>query len=242
MRLAGLMAAAAIASGLGSTGLAQDLTVGVSWGDFREERWKADEAGIKGALAAAGAAYVSADAQGSSSKQLADVDRLIAGGADALIVLAEDAGAIGPAIDAADGKRIPVVAYDRLIEDPRVFYLGFDSVKVGRMQAREVLKQAPEGNYAMIKGAAVDPNADILRDGQQQVLQEALDTGRIRIVGEAYTNAWLPANAERSMAQILTRNDNEVDAVVASNDDIAGGVVAALTAQGLEGSQDLTLR
>ena len=224
-----------MASLLATTGLAQDLTVGVSWADFREERWKADEAGIKGALEAAGADYISADAQGSSAKQLADVERLITDGADALIILAEDAATIGPAIDTAAGKRIPVVAYDRLIEDPRAFYLTFDNVKVGRMQAREVLKQAPEGNYAMIKGPPTDPNADILRHGQQQVLQEAVDTGRIRIVGEAYTDGWLPANAQRNMAQILTRNNNEVDAVVASNDDLAGGVVAALTAQGLEG-------
>jgi D-xylose transport system substrate-binding protein len=37
------------------------------------------------------------------------------------------------------------------------------------------------------------------------------------------------------MEQILTANDNQVDAVVASNDGTAGGVVAALTAQGMEG-------
>jgi D-xylose transport system substrate-binding protein len=37
------------------------------------------------------------------------------------------------------------------------------------------------------------------------------------------------------MEQILTANDNKVDAVVASNDGTAGGVIAALTAQGLQG-------
>ena len=37
------------------------------------------------------------------------------------------------------------------------------------------------------------------------------------------------------MEQILTANDNKVDAVVASNDGTAGGAVAALTAQGLDG-------
>jgi D-xylose transport system substrate-binding protein len=57
--------------------------------------------------------------------------------------------------------------------------------------------------------------------------------GDITIVGEAYTDGWLPANAQRNMEQILTAQNNEVDAVVASNDGTAGGVVAALTAQGM---------
>jgi hypothetical protein len=87
----------------------------------------------------------------------------------------------------------------------------------------------------MIKGSPTDPNADFLRGGQQEVLQAAIDAGDITIVGEAYTDGWLPANAQRNMEQILTANDNNVDAVVASNDGTAGGVVAALTAQGMEG-------
>jgi D-xylose transport system substrate-binding protein len=103
------------------------------------------------------------------------------------------------------------------------------------MQARAVLEQAPEGNYVMIKGSATDPNADFLRGGQQEVLQPAIDSGAVTIVGEAYTDGWLPANAQRNMEQILTQQNNEVDAVVASNDGTAGGVVAALTAQGMEG-------
>jgi len=74
-----------------------------------------------------------------------------------------------------------------------------------------------------------------LRGGQQEVLQDAIDRGDIKIVAEAYTDGWLPANAQRNMEQILTAQDNKVDAVVASNDGTAGGVVAALTAQGMEG-------
>src|ERR1700744_5558675 len=38
------------------------------------------------------------------------------------------------------------------------------------------------------------------------------------------------------MEQILTKTNNKVDAVVASNDGIAGGAIAALAAQGLAGS------
>jgi len=220
---------------MGSATLAAALTVGVSWSNFQEERWKTDEAAIKGALAAAGATYVSADAQSSSSKQLSDVESLIAQGVDAIIILAQDAQAIGPAVQAAADEGIPVVAYDRLIEDSRAFYLTFDNVEVGRMQARAVFAAMPKGNYVMIKGSGQDPNADFLRGGQQEILQAAIDKGDIKIVGEAYTDGWLPANAQRNMEQILTANDNKVDAVVASNDGTAGGVVAALAAQGMDG-------
>jgi len=219
----------------GASVFAQDLTVGVSWSNFQEERWKTDEAAIQAALEEGGAEYVSADAQSSSAKQLSDVESLIAQGVDALIILAQDTQAIIPAVQAAADAGIPVIAYDRLIEDSRAFYLTFDNIEVGRMQARAVLEAAPTGNYVMIKGSPTDPNADFLRGGQQEVLQSAIDAGDITIVGEAYTDGWLPANAQRNMEQILTQNNNEVDAVVASNDGTAGGAVAALTAQGLDG-------
>ena len=230
-----VLAAAVFSAAMATSAIAQGLTVGVSWSNFQEERWKTDEAAIKSALDAAGAKYISADAQSSSAKQLSDVESLIAQGADALIILAQDSKSIGPAVQAAADEGIPVVGYDRLIEDPRAFYLTFDNVEVGRMQARAVLAAAPKGNYVMIKGSGQDPNADFLRGGQQEVLQSAIDKGDIKIVGEAYTDGWLPANAQRNMEQILTANDNKVDAVVASNDGTAGGVVAALTAQGMEG-------
>ncbi|WP_299347621.1 D-xylose ABC transporter substrate-binding protein [uncultured Maritalea sp.] len=231
-----VMASAAVLSMcVASNALAADLVVGVSWSNFQEERWKTDEAAIKSALEAMGAEYISADAQASSSKQLSDIESLISRGANALIILAQDASAVGPAIDAATDEGIPVVAYDRLIEDSRAFYLTFDNVEVGRMQARAVLAAQPKGRYVMIKGSPTDPNADFLRGGQQEILQSAIDAGDITIVDEAYTDGWVPANAQRNMEQILTANDNGVDAVVASNDGTAGGVVAALTAQGMEG-------
>ncbi len=71
-------------------------------------------------------------------------------------------------MQAAADNASPVIAYDRLIEDPNAFYITFDNVEVGRMQAREVLAVAPEGNYVMIKGSNTDPNSDFLRGGQQK--------------------------------------------------------------------------
>lgn len=228
--LAGASAFALIAS------QASALVIGVSWSNFQEERWKTDEAAIKAQLESMGHTYISADAQSSAAKQLTDVESLIAQGANALIILAQDSDAIGPAVQKAVDEGIPVVGYDRLIENPDAFYLTFDNKEVGRMQARAVFEAQPTGNYVFIKGSAADPNADFLHSGQLEVLQAAIDSGAIRNVGEAYTDAWLPANAQRNMEQFLTANNNNIDAVVASNDGTAGGAVAALASQGLAGS------
>jgi D-xylose transport system substrate-binding protein len=232
--LAAVLAAAG-AFGALSAAHAKGETVGVSWSNFQEERWKKDEAAIKAALSAAGAKYISADAQGSNEKQLADVEALIAKGAKALIILAQDADAIGPAVAKAKEAKIPVIAYDRLIQDKDVLYITFDNIEVGRMQAREVLKAKPKGNYVFIKGSPTDPNSDFLNGGQREVLKAAMDKGDIKIVGEQYTDGWAPENAQKNMEQILTKNANKVDAVVASNDGTAGGVVAALKAQNMVG-------
>jgi D-xylose transport system substrate-binding protein len=231
-----MMAGVAMSLSLVSVAHAKDKVIGVSWSNFQEERWKTDEAAIKAALEASGDKYISADAQSSAAKQLTDVESLIAQGANALIILAQDSSAIAPAVEKAVAEGIPVVGYDRLIENKDAFYLTFDNKEVGRMEAKAVFDVKPEGNYVFIKGNGADPNADFLFAGQMEVLKDAIDAGKIKNVGEAYTDGWLPANAQKNMEQFLTANDNKVDAVVASNDGTAGGAIAALDAQGLAGS------
>jgi D-xylose transport system substrate-binding protein len=236
-----ILAAVLATVGFSSSALAEGLTVGVSWSNFQEERWKTDEAAIKAALEAAGNKYISADAQASAAKQLTDVEALIAQGANALIILAMDKDAIGPAVDKAAAEGIPVVGYDRLIEDNRAFYLTFDNKGVGRIIAETVKAAKPEGNYAIIKGDPGDPNADFLREGMEEVIGADVAAGTIKIVGETYTDGWKPEGAQANMEQILTANGNAVDAVLAENDGMAGGVIAALQAQGLTipvGGQD----
>lgn len=231
-----LLTSALVLAGFTAPTFAKDKVIGVSWSNFQEERWKTDEAAMKAAIEAAGDKYVSADAQGSASKQLTDVESLIAQKANALIILAQDSSAIGPAVEKAVAEGIPVVGYDRLIENKDAFYITFDNKEVGRLQAKGVLAAKPEGNYAFIKGSSADPNSDFLFSGQMEVLKEAMDSGKVKKVGEAYTDGWKPENAQKNMEQILTANNNKIDAVVASNDGTAGGAVAALSAQGLAGS------
>src|SRR6201993_422135 len=225
-----------LAFGLTAIGACAQTVVGVSWSNFQEERWKTDEAAIKAVLDKAGAKYISADAQNSPSKQLTDVEDLISKGANVLIILAMDSEAILPAVKKASDEGIPVIAYDRLIESPNVLYITFDNVGVGRMMAKAIEAAKPAGNYAFIKGDKGDPNADFLFSGIKEVLGPAIKAGKIKNVGESYTDGWKPDNAQKNMEQILTKNNNKVDAVVPENDGMAGGVVAALTAQGMAGS------
>src|SRR5437763_7239755 len=211
-------------------------TVGVSWNNFQEERWaRWDEPAIKAALAAGGATYISNDAKSSAETQASNVENLIAQGANVLISLAQDGTAIKPSVASAISQGIPVIAYDRLIEDPNALYITFDNVEVGRLEARAVFGAKPAGNYVIIKGNKADANADFLRGGYDDVIKDAVNSGAIKIVGETYTDNWDPSKAQTEMEQFLTQNENKVDAVLAENDGMAGGVVSALAAQGLAG-------
>jgi D-xylose transport system substrate-binding protein len=163
------------------------------------------------------------------------VDNLISQGAKALIILAQDGTAIKPSVASAVQNGVPVVAYDRLIEDKDALYLTFDNQLVGKLQAQEIFKRVPKGNYVIMKGNKADANADFLRAGYEEVIGAAVKSGDIKIVGETYTDNWDPSKAQTQMEQFLTANDNKVDAVLSENDGMAGGVVAALQAQGLAG-------
>lgn len=210
--------------------------VGVSWNNYQEERWaKWDEPAIKAAIEAGGGSYISNDAKSSAETQATNVENLISQGAKVLIILAQDGTAIKPSVATAIQNGVPVIAYDRLIEDPGALYITFDNVEVGRLEAEAVFKQAPKGNYIIIKGNKADANADFLRQGYDKVIKAAVDSGDIKIVGETYTDNWDPSKAQTEAEQFLTAANNDVQAVLSENDGMAGGVVAALTAQGLAG-------
>jgi D-xylose transport system substrate-binding protein len=234
----GASAGASAPASAGASGAATGCKVGVSWNNYQEERWaKWDEPAIKAALAAGGATYDSNDAKSSATTQASNVETLIANGAKVVIILAQDGTAIKPSVTAALNAGVPVIAYDRLIEDPKVLYITFDNVLVGNLQATAVFAAQPTGTYAVIKGNKADANADFLRSGMDQVIKPAVDSGAIKIPtgNEVYTDNWDPKNAQTEMEQILTANNNKIDAVLSENDGMAGGVIAALAAQGLAG-------
>jgi D-xylose transport system substrate-binding protein len=213
-----------------------DCVVGVSWNNFQEPRWaNFDEPAMKAAIEAGGGTYVSNDAKSSAETQASNVENLISQGANVVVILAQDGTAIIPSVQAATTAGIPVIAYDRLIEDPEVLYLTFDNQLVGEMQAQALFDIQPTGNWVIIKGNSADANADFLRGGAEKVIGEAVAAGDITIVGEDYTDNWDPANAQATMEGYLTAQDNNIDVALVQNDGMAGGVIAALDAQGLAG-------
>jgi D-xylose transport system substrate-binding protein len=220
--------------GTGSTGAAGDCTVGMSWNNYNEERWaKHDEPAMKAAIEAGGCEYISSDAGSSEEQQITDVEKLISDGADVVIILAQNTQAIKPAVEAATAEGIPVIAYDRLIEDANTFYVSFDNVLVGQLMAEVIFDLVPTGNYIIVKGNGSDANSDFLREGIESVIGDAVAAGDITICCEDYTDNWDPALAQTAVEQWLTQENNEVDAVVSENDGMATGAAAALAAQGL---------
>jgi D-xylose transport system substrate-binding protein len=228
----------------GSTATGGGCLVGVSWNNYTQERWaKADEPNIQKAVAAGGGTYTRTDAKDNSEQQLKDVDTLIAQGAKVLIILAKDAEAIKPAIAKAKAANIPVIGYDRLIEDPDVFYITFNNKKVGTIIAQEVMKAAPSGNYVIIKGDPGDANAEFLRSGMTEAgIPKLGETANgIKVVFEQNTANWDTTGARTNMDAALAQTGNKVDAVLSENDGMATGVIAALGAVGLNvpvGGQD----
>src|SRR4051794_8809460 len=233
---AGASAGASGAAG-GSAAAGNGCKVGVSWNNYSQERWKkADEPAMQKAIAAGGGSYIRADANDKAEQQLTDIDSLINQGAKALIVLAKDSEAIKPAIAKATAAKIPVIAYDRLIEDPNTFYITFDNKKVGTLMAETLKKLVPSGAYTIILGAETDPNSAFLRSGMTEAgIPKLGDTsGPIKVVFEKNTDNWDTTNAKNNMEQALAANNNKMDAVLSENDSMATGVVQALTAVGLK--------
>src|SRR5437660_3115593 len=106
------LAAAALLFGAADAALAKGKKIAVSWKTFQEERWKTDEKAIKSAVEAAGDTYISADAQGSASKQASDIEGLITQKVDVILVVAFDSDAILPSIKKIDDAGIKAIAYD----------------------------------------------------------------------------------------------------------------------------------
>jgi D-xylose transport system substrate-binding protein len=221
--------------------IAAAKTIAVSWKTFQEERWKTDEAAIKAVVEAAGHKFVSTDAQGSAQKQAADIEGLIGQKVDVIMVVAFDSDAILPSIAKINDAGIKAIAYDVQFEDPKALYITFDNVGVGRLMAKTMLEKGKNaGNFAFIKGDKGDPNATFLFQGIMEVLKGQMDAGKIKNVCETFTDGWKPDNAQKNMEQCLTSQNNKIDAVISENDGMAGGVVAALAAQGLAGAVPVT--
>ena len=223
---------------------AGQMTVGLSFSDFATERWKNEETLMRSLLEAKGYKVLSQEANHDVKLQNDQIDNMVAQGANAIIVIAEDGDAAATALSNAAAKGVKVLAYDRLIKSSDIAaYLSFNNEEVGRQQADGVMKAidaanwdvASKGKIRLIKlgGSPTDNNAILFRKGQDDTLEQYKD--KLDIVGDQFVDNWDAANALKIMENLLTATQNGVDAVVASNDGTALGALQAMRAQQLAG-------
>jgi len=208
------------------------VRIGFSMDTLKEERWQRDKALFEQRCKEVGAQCDVLVADGSDATQVNQAESFLTKGVDVLIVAPHNGQIAASIVEAAHRQGVPVISYDRLIRNADVdLYVSHQVVKIGQMQAQYALDHAPKGNYVMIGGSQTDNNAVLLIEGQMSVLQPAVDKGQIKIVTTQYAREWLASEALRIMEDALTKNSNNIQAVVASNDGTAGGAISALPPQ-----------
>ncbi len=215
------------------------IKIGLSMDSLRVERWRKDRDIFIREAEKLGAEVIVQSADGDAVKQNEQAENLITQGVDVLVVIPEDSIASSQIVKAAHAAGIKVIAYDRLIRESEPdLYISFDNEQVGYLQAEYILQHKPKGNYFLLGGDPGDNNAHLLRKGQLRALQSAIGSGDIKLVanGKQWAVGWDPKDALNKTEQILTQTQNQIDAVVASNDGTAGGVIQALEGQNMVGS------
>lgn len=229
--------------------LAQDkILVGLSFSDFETPRWAQENVIMTEALEAKGYAVVSQQASHDPVTQNNQIANMVTQGAKAIIIVAQDADAAATAVEEAAAEGVVVIAYDRLIATPAISaYITFGLEKVGNGQAEGVLaalgitdlentgEWSAENPVRLVKleGDPGDNNAKFFEAGQDQIIQPYVDAGIIEVVARQNIANWDETNAVTAMENILTAENNEVDAVIAANDNLGLGALQALAAQRL---------
>jgi D-xylose transport system substrate-binding protein len=207
----------------------ETVRIGFSMDTLKEERWQRDKELVEKRCKEVGADCEVQVANGDDSLQTKQCDNLLTKGVDVLIVAPHNGQIAASIVEAAHRQGVPVISYDRLIRNSDVdLYVSHQVIKMGQMQAQYALDHEPKGNYVLIGGSQTDNNALLLMEGQMQVLQPAIDRGDIKIVVKQFAREWLASEALRITEDALTKNNNDIQAIVASNDGTAGGAVSAL--------------
>ena len=215
---------------------AKNPKIGFSIDDLRVERWSRDRDYFVAAATGLGAKVFVQSADANEQKQIAQIENLISRGVDVIVIVPYNATVLNNAIKEAKKANIKVLSYDRLALNSDIdAYISFDNKAVGQMQAKALVELKPKGNYYLLGGAPTDNNAKMLREGQLSVLDPLVAKGDIKIVGKQWVKQWSPAEAMAIIENALTANNNQIDAIVASNDGTAGGAIQALTSQKLNG-------
>ncbi|MCX6149502.1 MAG: substrate-binding domain-containing protein [Ignavibacteriales bacterium] len=217
------------------------IKIGFLMETYDLDRWIRDEQAFTQRANKLGGEVFRAVADGDQDRQNNQADGFLTKGVNALVVVPRNLGTAARIVKSAHEKNVPVVAYDRLIRDSDVdMYVTFDNEKVGYLQAKGILEKVPEGNFILLGGAASDNNARLLRAGQLRAIKEYQSSTKkqINILADPFMDNWDRDDARRRISSMLTMFKAQgkiVNAIIASNDATAGGVVAALMAEQMQG-------
>ncbi len=189
--------------------------------------------------------YTIQNAEGDPSTQQTQAEQALTQGASVIVLTNLDSGSGAAIHDAAKQADAAVIDYDRLtLEGQADYYVSFNNVRVGELQG-ETLVQCVEDagiedpNFAMLRGSPDDNNATLFAEGANSVLEPMEEEGWTRVADEAVPD-WDNAEAQTIFEQMLTSNNNEIDAVLAANDGLGNAAIVALEAQGLAGEVPVT--
>jgi D-xylose transport system substrate-binding protein len=209
---------------------AQDsLKLGFSLGDFSVDRWIIDRDYFKAAANSLGVRVLFEYGYGDADQQLSQCKKLVDSGIKVLLIVPTDCERIAPIVDYAHQKHVIVIAYDRIITNSDLdYYISFDNVKVGELQAQYAVNLKPAGNYILLAGPKTDNNALLFLQGQHNIIDPLVNQNKIHIVYEKHMSEWNSIQAFDEMQSFLDKEGTSVDAIVASNDNLAGGAIMAL--------------
>jgi D-xylose transport system substrate-binding protein len=217
------------------------IKIGFAMDTVKEERWQRDRDAFEAHCKKMNVECVITVADNKADKQANDVDNLLTQGVNVLVIAPHDATQAASMVEKAKAVGVPVISYDRLINSDKLdVYISHQVPVIGRKIAEYALQKVPQGNYVMVYGASTDNNAVIMRNEMENVLKDAKDSGKIKIVAEQYITDWKPELALNFVENALTQNNDNIQAVVVSNDGMAGGVISALDKKGLTGKVIVT--
>ena len=219
--------------------------VGVSMPTKDLQRWNQDGANMETKLKAAGYDVDLQYASNDVATQLSQVENMISNGCSVLVIAAIEGSSLNSALDKAEQKKIPVIAYDRLLMDSATvdYYATFDNYKVGTVQGtyiKDTLKldeAAGPFNMEIPAGDPGDNNAGFFYQGAYDVLKPYIDSGKLVIkskqveFSQVATPSWKTEEAQKRAENILSSfysDGSNVDVWLCSNDSTALGVENAL--------------
>jgi D-xylose transport system substrate-binding protein len=214
------------------------VNIGFSMDTLKEERWQRDKDLVEKHAKELGVQVSVQVANGDDNLQVKQAENLLTQGVDVLIVAPHNGEIAASIVEAAHRQGVPVISYDRLIKNSDVdLYVSHQVVKIGEMQAKYLLDHVNKkpANFIIVGGSPTDNNALLLHQGQMNILKPAVDRGDVKIVTDQYAKEWQQSAALNIVENALTQANNQIDAVVASNDGTARGAVQALKGQNLAG-------